>query len=172
MIIKFILFAAQHVLSEAAGKLFDFFVRRADDKQLKVKTENEVRPSKGVFYIGLTFCVMAVFFGSPVIFFDNIKEKIDGLIGFLVVIPLGLIPVILYLNLRYNYDSYGFSYRNVFRKMYEYSYSQISELNVKPYGLKIQMSDGKRIYIFSELINNDEEMINTILKYVEDKNVS
>lgn len=171
MIIKIILFAVQHVFSKAVEKLFELFAKKVNDKQLEVNLENEVRPPKSIFYIGLVFSIIAVFFGSPVIFFNSFKEKIDGLISFFVVIPLGLIPVILYLNLKYNYDSCGFSYRNFFRKTYEYSYFQIIELNIKPYGLNMKMDDGKRIYIFSTLIIDDDKMINTILKYVEGKNV-
>lgn len=168
MIIKFILFAVEHALSKAVGKLFDLFIKRVDGKQLEDEYENEVRAHKSMFYASiLIFGVLDVFIGGLAAFCDDI---IEGLICFLVMLPLWLVPVVLYLNLRYSYDSCGFTYRNFFRKTYEYGYWQISGLNTKPYGLKMQMNDGKKIYIFSAIINDDWKMINTILKYVEDKN--
>ncbi|MCM1226591.1 MAG: hypothetical protein NC320_04075 [Clostridium sp.] len=170
---KLIIFAVSHILSSLLGKLLTFLLKIADDHQFKIRScshryENEAGIYKSIFYAGLIFCILAVFFGSPVIFSDNVNEKIEGLICFLIVIPLGLIPIIIYLNVKYNYDSYSFSYRNFFRKKYEYYYFQISDLNSKPYGLKIRMSDGKKFYILSSLINDEEKIINTMIKYMED----
>lgn len=166
--IKLLIFVAGTVLSSLLGKIFTLFWEKSDGRDLINEYKNEVRPFKSCLYIGLVFSVIALFFGSPVVFSDNIGEKLEGILCMIIVgIPLGLVPIMFYSNVRFNYDSCGFSYRNFFRKRYEYNYSQIKEIEDKPSGLKIKMDNGKRIYILN-IYNGSEELINKIIMYLED----
>ncbi len=164
---NFIILAAEFVAERLFKKLFVAIMNKSDKKDLKNNPDKTVRPYKSVMYCGLMFCVIALFFGSPIIFADNIAEKIEGALCLAIVgIPLGIFPAMLYLNIKYEYDSYGFTFRNIFRRNYEYGYWQIFRLTEKAYGLKLEMDDTRVIYVF-KVYNGSEEFINRIIKKVE-----
>ena len=123
---ELIILVAGFVAERLLKKLFVALMNKSDKKDLKNNPAKTVRPYKSIMYCGLMFCVIALFFGSPIIFADNIAEKIEGALCLAIVgIPLGIFPAMLYLNIKYEYDSYGFTFRNIFRRNYEYGWRNI-----------------------------------------------
>ncbi len=153
---KIISFAVTNIISWLFGIALNKWCRKKDKKHEQQLFYNSVRIPKSAFYLGMIFLTISLLFGSSVFWGETSKEKMDGLICFLVISPIWLTLLVMYHNIRFEYDAGGFSYRSFFGKQREYSYDAIKFIDRRPWGAYLEMKDGKKVKIAYEYIGSEE----------------
>lgn len=62
----------------------------------------------------------------------------------------------MYHNIRFEYDTGGFSYRSFLGKQREYSYDAIKYIDRRPWGAYLEMKDGKKVKVAYEYIGSEK----------------
>lgn len=153
---KIISFVVANIISWLLGIALNKWCGKKDKKYAQQLFYNTVRIPKSAFYLGMMFLTICLFFGSSAFWGETSKDRIDGLICFLVGSPIWITLLVMYHNIRFEYGAGGFSYRSFLGKQREYSYDAIKFIDRRPWGAYLEMKDGKKVKVAYEYIGSEE----------------